>query len=83
MQLWVAAGVAPKDVLLAATSRAAEQAGAATRLGRIAPGYDASLLIVEGNPLEDISVTERIWRVILRGEMVNRGELFEKDREKK
>jgi cytosine/adenosine deaminase-related metal-dependent hydrolase len=33
---------------------------AENQLGRIVPGHDADLLIVDGNPLEDISVTERL-----------------------
>jgi len=33
--------------------------GAENRLGLIAPGHDADLLIVDGHPLEDIPLTER------------------------
>ena len=50
---------------------------AENRLGLIAPGHDADLLIVDGNPLEDISVTERISLVVLEGERLDRAELFE------
>ena len=77
LKLWVASGVSPKEVLLNATSRAAQAIGVADRLGVIKPGAEATLLIVEGNPLEDITVTERIWKVIFRGEMVRRDELLE------
>jgi len=77
MKLRVAAGAEPKDVLLDATARAAQAVGAAGRLGVIQPGAEATLLIVEGNPLEDITVTERIWNVLFQGERVRRDSLLE------
>jgi imidazolonepropionase-like amidohydrolase len=43
----------------------------------IHPGNDADLLIVEGNPLEDISATERISLVVFKGERIDRTELFD------
>jgi len=46
-------------------------------IGSIRVGNDADLLVVDGNPLEDISVTERISWVIFKGERVyNRAGLF-------
>jgi dihydroorotase-like cyclic amidohydrolase len=77
LQLWVRQGISPRDALLAATTRGALVIGASQRLGRLAPGFEASLLVVEGNPLTDISTTERIWRVFFKGEMVSRSALFE------
>ncbi|HEY3439151.1 MAG TPA: ABC transporter permease [Paludibaculum sp.] len=77
MKLRVAAGAKPKDVLLDATARAAQAIGASGRLGVIQPGAEATLLIVEGNPLEDITVTERIWNVLFKGERVRRDDLLE------
>lgn len=77
MKLWVEAGVPAKDVLQAATFTAAKAIGGAGRLGLIQPGYEATLLIVEGNPLEDISATERVWFVMMKGEHVRRDDLFE------
>lgn len=46
------------------------------RIGLIRNGYEANLLLVDGNPLEDISVTERISMVISKGERIDRSELF-------
>jgi ABC-type polysaccharide/polyol phosphate export permease len=83
LQLWTASGGSPMKVLQMATSGAAEAVGAAGRLGQLRPGFEASLLIVEGNPLEEIAATERIWRVMLKGEMVSRAALFDADRKKK
>ncbi|GIU77897.1 MAG: hypothetical protein KatS3mg005_1135 [Bryobacteraceae bacterium] len=73
--LWVEAGIAPGDALIAATASAADRAGAGDRLGRIRPGLDATLLIVDGNPLEDIRALGRIHSVFVRGERISRGEL--------
>jgi ABC-type multidrug transport system permease subunit len=76
LKLAVAAGVSPKDALLNVTSRAAREAGVADRVGTIRPGAEATLLIVEGNPLEDITITERIWNVMVNGERVRRDALL-------
>ena len=46
------------------------------RIGSIRKGLDADLLIVDGNPLDDIQVTERISLVMSKGERVDRSELF-------
>jgi imidazolonepropionase-like amidohydrolase len=78
LQLWVEAGIAPADALQAATYNAALLLGASNRIGLIRVGYDASLLLVDGNPLQDISATERISMVMFKGERVNRADLFEK-----
>jgi imidazolonepropionase-like amidohydrolase/ABC-type polysaccharide/polyol phosphate export permease len=77
LQLWVKAGIPPQAALEAATVNAARMLGAANRIGAIRKGMDADLLLVEGNPLEDITATERIALVVLRGERIRREELFE------
>jgi len=82
LQLLVQAGATPKNALIAATGHAAKLLGAANRLGAIRPGYDATLLLVEGNPLEDISYTERISVVLFQGERVNRPALLEIEKDK-
>ena len=82
LQLLVQAGATPKNALIAATGHAAKLLGAGNRLGAIRPGYDATLLLVEGNPLEDISYTERISVVLFQGERVNRAALLEIEKDK-
>ena len=77
LQLWVQAGVPTASALQAATFNAAKSLGASERIGAIRKGYDATLLLVDGNPLQDISATERISSVFFKGERVNRGNLFE------
>ena len=37
------------------------------RSGRLAPGYDADLIVVDGDPLADITAVGRLRRVIARG----------------
>ena len=75
LRLWVEAGLPPTVALQAATSGAAHLLRAEDRMGRIQQGYEANLLLVDGNPLEDISVTEKISLVLFKGEKLERSEL--------
>jgi imidazolonepropionase-like amidohydrolase/ABC-type multidrug transport system permease subunit len=77
LQLWVEAGIPSAVALQAATYNAAQLLRASDRMGLIKKGYQANLLLVDGNPLKDISVTERISLVMLKGERVDRSELFD------
>jgi imidazolonepropionase-like amidohydrolase/ABC-type multidrug transport system permease subunit len=77
MQLWIEAGIPPAVVLQAATYNGARLLRSADRMGLIKKGYEANLLLVDGNPLKDISVTERISMVMFKGERVDRSELFD------
>jgi imidazolonepropionase-like amidohydrolase/ABC-type multidrug transport system permease subunit len=81
LQLWVAAGVPASAALQAATSGAARLLRADSRIGLIAKGHDADLLIVDGNPLTDISTTERISMVLFKGERIRRAALFDENQE--
>jgi ABC-type multidrug transport system permease subunit len=77
LQLWVEAGIPPAAALQGATYNAAKLLHADQRIGLIRKGYEASLLLVDGNPLQDISATERISTVFLKGERVDRSTLFD------
>ena len=77
LQLWVRAGIPPALALQAATSNAARLLKLEDRVGSIRRGNDADLLIVDGNPLEDITATERISMVVFKGERIDRTELFD------
>ena len=77
LELWVQAGIPPAVALQAATCNAARLLGADAHIGSVRPGNDADLLIIDGNPLEDITATERISSVIFKGERIDRTELFE------
>jgi len=77
LQLWVQAGIPPAVALQAATANAARLLNAADKIGSIRPGNDADLLVVDGNPLEDISSTERISLIVFKGERIERSALFD------
>jgi imidazolonepropionase-like amidohydrolase len=77
MQLWVKAGVPAAVALQAATFNAARMLKVDDRIGLVQQGREASLLLVDGNPLEDISATERISTILFKGERVNRAGLFD------
>ena len=70
MQLLAEAGVPNARLLLAATRQAAEALGAGERLGRIAAGFEADLLVLDNNPLEDIRHARDIHAVVLDGEFL-------------
>lgn len=78
LQLWVEAGL-PPEVALAATNNAARVLHASERIGAVREGLDANLLVVDGNPAQDISATERISLVVFKGERVLRGQLFDQE----
>jgi imidazolonepropionase-like amidohydrolase len=77
LQLWVQAGIPAAVALQAATGNGARLLRAADRIGAIRPGMDANLLLVDGNPLQDITATERISLVVFKGERIQRADLFD------
>lgn len=77
LELWVEAGIPPAIALQAATYNAARLLGAGSRLGLIKEGYDANLLLVDGNPIKEIKQIESIQAVIFKGERISRSELFD------
>lgn len=70
LELLVLAGLTPIEALRAATLVPASFFGLEERNGRVAVGYEADLIIVDRNPLDDIRNTQRIHSVISRGEVV-------------
>ena len=70
----VAAGMTPSDVVVAATKNSAEF----LRLndaGTVAAGKRADFLVLDANPLDDITNTRRIAGVYLRGAAIDRAAL--------
>jgi imidazolonepropionase-like amidohydrolase len=67
----VAAGMTPADVIVAATSNAAEFLQLADA-GTVASGQSADFIVLEANPLDDITNSRRIRDVYLRGVRVDR-----------
>jgi imidazolonepropionase-like amidohydrolase len=77
IELWVAAGI-PIDVALqAATGNAAKVLHVEKRIGTVEKGKEASLLIVDGNPLQDVKALSSISIVFFKGERVARSDLFD------
>jgi imidazolonepropionase-like amidohydrolase/ABC-type multidrug transport system permease subunit len=81
LALWAKAGIPPGVALRAATLNAAKVLRADNRIGSIEPGKDATLILVEGNPLDDISSMERVTYVMFKGEHVDRSGLFQQEGE--
>ncbi len=59
------------DAIVSATSLAAESLGLADAIGRIAPGYEADLVAVAGNPLADVTAVRDV-RFVMKGGVVYR-----------
>jgi imidazolonepropionase-like amidohydrolase len=65
-----AAGMSPAEVLWTLTSRSAQACGLGHRKGRIAPGFDADILAIDGNPLADPAAIRRLRAVYAGGQAV-------------
>jgi imidazolonepropionase-like amidohydrolase len=70
LELLVEAGLTPMQALMAGTAENARFFRAADRLGRIEAGLLADLVLVEGDPLRNISDMRRVKRVMLNGTWV-------------
>jgi imidazolonepropionase-like amidohydrolase len=77
LELWVKAGIPPTEALQAATYNAAKLLRAADRIGSIRAGLDATFVVLDGDPLQDISNTEHINAVYLQGNHLDRSDLLE------
>ena len=64
------AGEAPLHAIMAATSLNAEALGLADRIGAIAPGLDADIIAVDGDPLRDITALRRVSFVMQAGRVI-------------
>ena len=79
LALWVRAGIPPAVALQGATYNAARLLRAENHIGSIRRGNDADLLVVDGNPIEDIGAVERISIVFFKGEQLDRSDLFNQE----
>jgi len=62
-------GFTPMDAIKAGTSLAAELLGKSDQIGRIAPGMLADIVAVPGDPLEDISMLQKVRFVMKDGQV--------------
>jgi imidazolonepropionase-like amidohydrolase len=69
--LWVKDGATPWQTLLAATRNAATLCGVGADLGTIEVGKLADLIVVDGNPLDDIHNLRRLLLVLKEGRIVS------------
>ena len=67
LQRFVAAGFTPLEALQTATLNPARFFGMETQLGTVEEGKLADLVVLSGNPLEDISNTQKIAGVFVNG----------------
>ena len=74
MEDMVRAGMTPADVIVAATRNSADLL-ALDDLGTLEAGKSADFVVLEANPLDDITNTRRIVDVYLRGTAVDRAAL--------
>ncbi|WP_428508536.1 amidohydrolase family protein [Roseateles sp.] len=67
LELWVQAGIPATEVLRSATLLPARVMGVDRDQGRILPGLLADMVLVDGDPLQQISDVRRVWRTIKGG----------------
>lgn len=65
-----AGGQTPMAALVSANALAAESVGLANRIGAIAPGLEADIIAIDGDPLTDITAVRRVVFVMKGGKIV-------------
>lgn len=75
LELLVEAGFTPLEAITAGTLNAAKALRVADDFGTVEPGKKADLLVLNGNPAQDIRSTQNIYRVFKAGTAVSNGPL--------
>lgn len=75
LEYLVDAGLTPFEALQAGTANPAEFFGRSGDFGVVKTGAEADLILLDANPLEDITNTRRIHGVMIRGRWLSRTEL--------
>ena len=75
-EIMTQAGLTPLQVLRSATSNGAKTMGMERGIGALAPGKLADLLILDADPLADVTNLSRIHRVIKDGKVFVPDELM-------
>ena len=63
-------GMSNREALASATTGAAKVLGMESQIGRLAPGFSADIIAVDGNPLADVTVLEEVDFVMVRGRII-------------
>lgn len=75
MEMLVRAGLSTRDALRAATVHPAEFFGLGDEMGAVAEGMVADLVLLGGNPLDDIGATRLVEAVVTKGRLLRRDDL--------
>ena len=67
LEWFVKAGMTPQQALAAATTGGASLLGMSDKIGKVAPGYFADIVAVDGNPLTDIRTTVYGVKWVMKG----------------
>ena len=70
----VESGIAPMDALVSANSLAAEAMKMDDQIGALAPGLEADIIALDGDPLKDITVVRRV-AFVMKGGSVYKNEI--------
>ncbi|HEY6971079.1 MAG TPA: amidohydrolase family protein, partial [Candidatus Angelobacter sp.] len=70
----VQAGQNAMDAMVAANSRAAESLNMQDQIGSIAPGMQADIIALDGDPLKDITAVRRVVFVMKGGKIYKNNE---------
>jgi len=76
LELYVKAGIPAAKVLQIATSGCASVAGKSNEWGIIKPGRKADLVLIEGNPLDNISDIRNTVLVIRKNDLYDVAKLY-------
>lgn len=71
VELFVRSGVPAAEAIKAATANGAEILGLQDRIGRIRPGFEADLIAVRGDPVQDVARLRTVTFVMKGGEVVS------------
>jgi imidazolonepropionase-like amidohydrolase len=69
-ELMAGAGLDFRAILASLTTAPADQFGWTSRAGRVAPGFDADVVVIDGDPTKDIRMLGRVRLTIKRGRVL-------------
>ena len=70
--VWMSrAGLSFRQILASLTTNPAERFGYATHSGRIAKGMDADLVVLRGDPAQDVTAFSKVRYTIRRGKIIH------------